>query len=260
MEKLYNNINMPEEITASDANNVPYLKNPPEIIDISVGRQLFVDNFLIEETTLTPEYHKAKKYTGNPVLLPETEWEKERLPAACPKSGGVWYDEQDKVFKMWYEASWLRHMCYAESKDGINRLRPDLGFEKGTNKILLYDGFDEMNFFGGDGFVSMNGNGTLLTRKLEYMDKTELYINADGKVSVEVITADGTTLAISKPFEGNSTKAKIIFEDFDVCSLNNTVFRLKFNVCGKIYSFGFTDKNGDFGGAHAAGIVENEEI
>ena len=75
-----------------------------------------------------------------------------------------------------------------------------------------------------------------------------------------MITADGTTLAISKPFEGNSTKAKIIFEDFDVCSLNNTVFRLKFNVCGKIYSFGFTDKNGDFGGAHAAGIVENEEI
>jgi len=27
-------------------------------------------------------------------------------------------------------------------------------------------------------------------------------------------------------------------------------------VDGKLYSFGFADENGDFGGAHAAGVVE----
>ena len=30
----------------------PYLVHPPEIIPIDVGRRLFMDDFLIEETTL----------------------------------------------------------------------------------------------------------------------------------------------------------------------------------------------------------------
>ena len=64
MEKLYNNVVLSEDYGVSDPQNVPYLKNPPEVIDISVGRQLFVDDFLIEETELKPEYHKAKKYEG----------------------------------------------------------------------------------------------------------------------------------------------------------------------------------------------------
>ena len=52
MEKLYNNVVLSEDYGVSDPQNVPYLKNPPEVIDISVGRQLFVDDFLIEETEL----------------------------------------------------------------------------------------------------------------------------------------------------------------------------------------------------------------
>ena len=31
----------------------PYLVSPPAVIPIDVGRQLFVDDFLIEQTTLT---------------------------------------------------------------------------------------------------------------------------------------------------------------------------------------------------------------
>ena len=52
MEKLYNNIELADGFTLvpSDASHVPYLENPPEVIDISVGRQLFVDDFLIEKT------------------------------------------------------------------------------------------------------------------------------------------------------------------------------------------------------------------
>lgn len=45
MEKLYNNIIMPDELGIVDAENIYYLKNPPEVINISVGRQLFVDDF-----------------------------------------------------------------------------------------------------------------------------------------------------------------------------------------------------------------------
>ena len=97
MEKLYNNIAYEPDSSPSDAQNVPYLKNPPEIIDISVGRQLFVDDFLIESTDLAPEYHNPKKFEGNPILFPETPWETDGAPAACPKSGGVWYDEEERA-------------------------------------------------------------------------------------------------------------------------------------------------------------------
>ena len=115
MELLHNNIRWTDAYlnTPADAQNVPYLLSPPEVIDISRGRQLFVDDFLIEETDLTPEYHRAKKFEGNPVLYPEKPWETEHCPVACPKSGGVWYDEEEGLFKMWYEASWCRHMCNA---------------------------------------------------------------------------------------------------------------------------------------------------
>ena len=89
MEKLYNNIVMSETRGEVDARNIPYLKNPPEVIDISVGRQLFTDDFLIEETDLKSEYYKAKKFDGNPILRPETPWKptvhlrRVRKAAAC---------------------------------------------------------------------------------------------------------------------------------------------------------------------------------
>lgn len=469
-----------------------------------MGRQLFVDDFLIDNTDLKPEYHKAKKYEGNPVLAAEKPWEKETIPCACPKSGGVWYDEQDKIFKMWYEGGFLKRICYAESADGINWERPKLDSE-GTNIILPYDNFnddsheffnvkylrpdsttvfidydcpkeekyklflrgpggefpgivavsaDGINFerftatgavydrstifynpfrkkwvysirwpwegkrarnyvecddliegaawkdedvhrwmecdeldlpmayindkpelynvdcvgyesimvglfeilygplnvacekygapkitelmpmysrdgynfsrpcresiinaslckntwdrgyiqsvggtliihgdelwiyycaFGGDenlknirpwtlngmysngatglaklrrdGFVSMNGNGILTTRKLTFRGKTDLFVNIDGSISAEILSEDGQVLAKSDVFSGNSTKAKLIFNGFDIRSLNNEVFRLRFNIDGKLYSFGFADEKGDFGGAHAAGSV-----
>jgi len=511
MEKLYNNIILNDNFSdkMSDATDIPYLKNPPEVINVTVGRQLFVDDFLIEETDLQPQYHKAKKFEGNPVLYPQKEWEIEQSPVACPKSGGVWYDEEEKIFKMWYEAGWLHNMCYATSKDGICWERPSLDNE-GTNKILTYDGyepekysgdtsylrpdsttvfidyncpksekyklylrnpggmapgivavsgdgihFDKFKFSGEvgdrstvfynpfrkkwvfsirdidkpfsnpdwkrirryyecddyieganwkkedahlwlscdefdkpnpyigfkpqlynvdcvgyesimfgmfqimygpenniceengvpkiteltpmysrdgynfsrpsrdsiinasiykgawdrgyvqsvggtliingdelwiyyigfagdenhaneswvtngiyrngatgiaklrrDGFVSMNGNGTILTRKLTFTDKSDMFINAKGKVQVKIIDEEGHEMATSDVFNGDSTKAKVLFDKFDVSTLNGKTFRIKFMVDGEIYSFGFTDKNGDFGGARAAGVVK----
>ncbi len=116
---------------------VPYLDSPPEIIPVDVGRQLFVDDFLIENTTLERTYHKPRKYENNPVLKPETKLENQRdIPVAAPKSGGLWWDPQDSLFKMWYEAGWLGHMAYATSKDGINWDRPQLDFIPGTNAVL----------------------------------------------------------------------------------------------------------------------------
>lgn len=144
METLYNGIELPEiwpprnlDAGSDEPIVVPYLENPPAVIPIDIGRQLFVDDFLIEETTMSRHFHKAKKYEGNPVLFPETPLESEgALPAACPKSGGVWYDSVDNMFKMWYEAGWLKDQAYAISEDGLKWQRPNLDIQAGTNRIV----------------------------------------------------------------------------------------------------------------------------
>jgi hypothetical protein len=106
-----------------------------------------------------------------------------------------------------------------------------------------------------DGFVSMEGEGCLTTRSLTCHGKKSLHINADGCVSADILSETGEVLARSVPFHGNSTNAELQFADFDIASLNDTVFRIHFHVSGALYAFGFADKSGDFGGAHAAGIV-----
>ncbi len=145
-EYLYNGIVLPAEWPPADINledreptPVPYLENPPEIIPVDLGRQLFVDDFLIASSSLQRVFHYPEKYAGNPILKPETELEQAGDAAvACPKSGGVWYDYNERIYKMWYEAGWCRCICYAESTDGINWTRPELDIFPGTNRITPF--------------------------------------------------------------------------------------------------------------------------
>ena len=114
----------------------PYLVAPPDVIPIDIGRQLFVDDFLVEETTLSRTFHQAEYYTGNPVLWPNTQWEKydeyaERTktrsnPAAMVFSDGVFYDARDRLFKMWYMGGYSQNTCYAFSHDGLSWEKPSL--------------------------------------------------------------------------------------------------------------------------------------
>lgn len=97
-ETLYNGIILPEvwppkgEYKAGEPMPVPYLSNPPPVIDISNGRQLFVDDFLIEQTTLKRVWHTATLYSNNPVLRPDQAWEQAGGAMAMPFSDGVWLD------------------------------------------------------------------------------------------------------------------------------------------------------------------------
>lgn len=146
-EFLYNGIRLPEEwppptIDPADRSPmpVPYLEHVPAAIPIDVGRQLFVDDFLIEETTLSRTFHLARKYDGNPVFEPETELEGVGVdgvePAAAPKDGGIWWDPEQRRFRMWYEAGWLHRVAYATSDDGLTWERPPLSINEGTNQVL----------------------------------------------------------------------------------------------------------------------------
>lgn len=128
----------PEYNVSFDPMPLPYLSEArPEVLPIDNGRQLLVDSFLIENSTLERVAHTPVKVPFNPVLSPETQLEMGiyGTPGASAKDGGVWWDPRDGIFKMWYEAGWLNKMAYATSKDGINWERPELDVVPGTNEI-----------------------------------------------------------------------------------------------------------------------------
>jgi hypothetical protein len=127
-EVLYNGIRLPaswpptlKEIPA-ELPTPTYLKDPPAVIPIDLGRQLFVDDFLIAKTTLTRTYHRPKYHTKNPILM-----------GGMVFSDGVWYDPEDKTFKMWYFAK--GGTAYAVSKDGVAWEKPELDVKKGSNLV-----------------------------------------------------------------------------------------------------------------------------
>lgn len=144
-ERMYNGIDLPSEwpprsivYESDEPLPVPYLQNPPAIIPIDIGRQLFVDDFLIAETTLSRTYHAARVRSESPVLVPDTEQELDNgyCPSAAPFNDGVWYDAEEGLFKMWYMPGFLRGVALATSKDGIHWERPDLDVIPGTNAVF----------------------------------------------------------------------------------------------------------------------------
>lgn len=103
----------------------PYLVSPPAVIPIDIGRQLFVDDFLIEKTDLVRRHHRPTPYPSNPVLAPDQPWERSGdgpMAMAC----SVWVDPADSKFKMWYMAGYVDGTALALSDDGIRWTKPSL--------------------------------------------------------------------------------------------------------------------------------------
>jgi len=150
-EVLYNGITLPapwpphNRAFTNDPIPPPYLVDPPPLVPIDIGRQLFVDDFLIEETTLSRTFHRAEYHPANPILRPSTAWERyddaaqrthgRSNPAAMTFSDGVFYDPSDRTFKMWYMGGYIQNTCYATSGDGIAWERPTLDVVPGTNIV-----------------------------------------------------------------------------------------------------------------------------
>jgi len=141
-ETLYNGIRLPsvwpprnDSLTLAPPALPPYLTAPPAVIPIDVGRQLLVDDFLVERTTLKRTFHAAEYHPASPVVKPDQPWEQERGPTAMVFSDGVWYDARDRLFKMWYMAGYAHSTCYATSRDGIHWQKPSLDVRPGTNVV-----------------------------------------------------------------------------------------------------------------------------
>lgn len=144
---LENGIALPDEwpprnadLDSSQPQRVPYLEAPPAVIGIDRGRQLFVDDFLVDPagTSMRRAFHQPVKHPGNPVLFPQTPDEAggDYPPCAVAKCGGVWFDAADGLFKMWYMTGYVGSMAYAVSRDGIRWERPELDVVPDTNLCL----------------------------------------------------------------------------------------------------------------------------
>ena len=159
---LPNGIRLPREwppkIDADDLNPIraPYLEpaNIPNPAPIDLGRQLFVDDFLVGETAgVVRAFYKPVKHVANPVFWPETRSELaqdtvigdhpypakgERMahtPGCVMPGGGVWWDPTRRRFRMWYLPGWWGRISYAESEDGVHWTRPAVG-PNGDNIVL----------------------------------------------------------------------------------------------------------------------------
>ena len=97
MEKLYNGIVLPDTWPPRDMDDmgmgempVPYMQERPDVVPIDLGRQLFVDDFLIEESWFEKRFHQAT-LMEQPVLAPETpmEWNRGVAPVAALARAGV---------------------------------------------------------------------------------------------------------------------------------------------------------------------------
>ena len=158
-ETLYNGIVLPSpwpprmERLTREPMSPPYLAAPPAVISIDVGRQLFVDDFLIEQTTLKRSFHLAELHPANPVVKPDTAFETatQRDPTAMVFSDGVWFDPSTSLragpaetkanagqgrpaYKMWYMGGYVKGTCYATSRDGIAWQKPKVS-PPGTNVV-----------------------------------------------------------------------------------------------------------------------------
>lgn len=172
-EVLYNGVvlngNWPpagEDPLSSAPMRVPYLENPPAVIPVNTGRQLFVDDFLVAETNLQRVFHRANKYGNRPVFFPTT---KEEFTPSFDNSavtylgqGGVFFDPSAKHFKMFYTAGWRGGLALATSKDLVNWERPNLGLA-GNNNIIIPPG---PQFAGGDNAIWLD---------LQTADSTQRY-------------------------------------------------------------------------------------
>ena len=101
-----------------------------EPVDVGTGKQLFLDDELIEYRRDVEFVVNRPAKEGIDVLVPEAEWEQ------CAIGGWVNVIEEDGRHQMWYYASAPPETeggevrgftCYAESDDGLHWSRPNLG-------------------------------------------------------------------------------------------------------------------------------------
>jgi hypothetical protein len=205
--------------------DLPYLNHPPAILPIDVGRQLFVDDFLIAKTNLTRVYHAAEKYTGNPVFFPTTRYELAERPDGSQEAvcylghGGVFFDPRDGLFKMFYTAGWRGGLALATSRDLIHWQRPNLGLV--DENLILPEG---VYFAGGDNAIWLDLNARDSMARYKFMAE-RLFDHSWRKYFAGASDVPSHTLQVSRDGKIWSTGIGVHGPAGDYCSFFYNPFR-----------------------------------
>ena len=103
-----------------------------EPIDLRLGPQLFIDDFLIAESSnLKKTTHAPKRVSDNPIL----GWEQSTTQPYVT----VLRDPETKRFRLWYNHRIGRDcaIAYAESDDGVTWRTPNLGVLGDDNRLFV---------------------------------------------------------------------------------------------------------------------------
>ena len=127
----------------------PAEEGPPPI-DVGPGTHLFVDDRLVAQTDrVWRSLNRPTKHRENPVVKPDRPWE----GYLVLQPGTVIWDEEEQLFKMWYNTIGTQkrpyvedYLCYATSRDGLAWEKPDLGLvefrgSKKNNIFLKWSGW-----------------------------------------------------------------------------------------------------------------------
>jgi hypothetical protein len=109
------------------------------------GKQLFIDDHIIGNIEGAEKMlNQPTKHPGNPLIVPDQPWEEGGTSAY----GSVMYDQQEKIFKIWYlmwfagkegaksYSTYKNGFGYAVSKDGITWEKPVIN-DNGTSAAML---------------------------------------------------------------------------------------------------------------------------
>lgn len=192
-----------------------------DVISIGHHRQMFIDDYLIEETdNITRRLCPVNKHPDNPVVRPDRSWERQ---LAVPQ-GSVIYDEEDQIFKMWYTTNVQsrgegatfnkgKGLAYAISEDGVDWKKPELEIvlEEGrrTNQVI---GPMEFGYMYQPYFVIKDKSETDPKRRYKMAFLSIQRNVADRETSSHPGTRRGTGIAFS-PDGLHWTKAKDFASD-----------------------------------------------
>jgi hypothetical protein len=120
----------------------PQAQRPNSDIILLDGKQLFIDDYIIDEMAgLTKVLNRPVKHPDNPLAVPDLRWEEHGFYA----NGTVLYDEQDDLFKIWIHlwkhageelAATKGLYGYLTSKDGVVWDKPIINKTEQTNRVL----------------------------------------------------------------------------------------------------------------------------
>lgn len=135
----------PDSVAAREKTNV---------IDIGSRRELFVDDYLIEQLAGEAELRLHHPTPREIAVAHDAPWEGTASSSHTVFQDGELYRMYYRGWNFWYENGMLQFSkavtCYAESKDGIHWTKPELGLVEFNgskkNNIIIHNGIGTLNF------------------------------------------------------------------------------------------------------------------